>query len=153
MPVFGRWFESTIRIDSLPYSGPPPDAVVVLAAGYTPGPSPDEDRLVWETFMRVNRGVKAYHSTAAKWLVLSGGSKSAPKRQCELMRRLAIRLDVLRERIILETKSRNTWDHPRCLSSMARFHPESRLIVSSSPYHLRRAMREFRHFFPKAVPV
>ena len=153
MPVFARWLESTLRLDSPAYSGPPPDAVVVLAAGYTPGSTLDEDRLVRETFMRVKRGIKAYRATGARWLVLSGGSKDKPERQAELMRDLATRLGMPIERIILEARSKNTWEHPRNLIAMDEFHPDSRLIISSSPYHLSRAVREFKSFFPNAVPI
>jgi len=128
----------------------PQDAVVVLGGGYYS----TTDRLNGESTLRVLRGVQVFNDCGARWLVMSGRSAYEPKgRHAELMRDLAVRAGVPRERILLEKDSTNTREHPLFLRAMGLLDAQSRLAVVTSSWHLRRALIEFRRYFPRAVPV
>jgi uncharacterized SAM-binding protein YcdF (DUF218 family) len=128
----------------------PQEAVVVLGGGYYF----PRDRLNGESILRVLKGVQVFKACNARWLVMSGRSDLGRKeRHAELMRDLAVGAGVPQERILLETDSKNTWEHPVFLQSKTQLGAQSRLAVVTSPWHLRRTLMEFRRHFPRTVPV
>jgi len=123
----------------------PVDAVVVLGAGYYT----KADRLNGESILRLAKGVQVFQECNAKWLVVSGRLGWARKeRHAELMRDLAVAMGIPQQRIVMETESLNTQEHPIRLKAMGFLDSESRLVVVTSPWHLRRALIEFRRVFP-----
>jgi uncharacterized SAM-binding protein YcdF (DUF218 family) len=155
IPVCTDWlFSESLRVQT-PVTAPVSfDAIVVLGAGHVLGPSPEQDHLIAETVLRVMGGVRTWQRQKSGWLVLSGGSSRPPaNRQAQLMRQLAVKLGVPRENLIMEGQSRNTRDHPLYVSRLPEFNPQKTIAVVTSPWHLRRAMREFVKFFPRSIPM
>lgn len=133
----------------------PKDAVVVLGGGYYY--SDDDEKtpeLNGESALRVVKGVQVFRECNTLWLVFSGRARQGLKeKHGELMRELALQMGVPQERIIIETDSLNTREHSIYLKKLGRFGPKSNIAIVTSPWHLKRAMIEFKHYFPLTVPV
>jgi uncharacterized SAM-binding protein YcdF (DUF218 family) len=124
------------------------NAVVVLDGGYAKGKVPGRDRLGGVTAGRVFCGVDGFKQSGAKWLVMSGGGRSV-----ELMRDLAIEQGVPPQQILLEPLSRNTFEHPLEVRKLAQVSEADTLAIVTDAFHIPRAMREFKRYFPRAFPV
>lgn len=132
----------------------PQDAVVVLGGGFYSSIDGSRDELNGESSLRVIKGVEVFKKCNARWLVVSGRLKTGIKEMHgELMRDLAISMGIPKDRILMETDSTNTREHPVYLKEMGYFDAGSRLAIVTSPWHLKRAMVEFNRYFPLSVPV
>ena len=113
------------------------DVIVVLGARVAAGgrASPAMAR-------RVRRGVALFHEGAAPRLLLSGGT--GPPTEAAVMRELALAAGVPDERLLLEERSRTTWENARFSARlMAEEGLEGALLVSDR-LHLPRALLSFR---------
>ena len=93
-----------------------PEVMVILAGGYERGYSREQDVLVMETNIRVLTGVKWWKENPDAIMIMSGadnfdGEKSPL--QTELMTTMAVNAGVPRKRIIADTLSSNTFEHPQ----------------------------------------
>ena len=132
----------------------PKDLIVVLSGGYNPGPEERYDLLNRETALRVIKGVQLFKECNPRMMVMSGRMMSGKKeRQVELMRDLAVELGIPGDKVLLETESINTREHPIYLSKIDIVRPDAEIAVVTSPWHLRRAMIEFHRYFLNAFPV
>lgn len=118
------------------------DAIVVL--GNRP-PLDAGGEVAPETERRVRRGVELYERGLAPILVVTGGSVQPT--EAEVMARRAEDLGVPREAIVVEDRARDTPENARfsveaLCSGRERCAP--RVIVVTSPHHLRRAVELFR---------
>lgn len=130
------------------------DVVVVLGGGFVQGVEPSLDDLGQTSYPRVVHGVRAYKSAKARLIVMQGGSAtSEPAKMAELMRQLAIDMGVPPGKVLIEPKSRNTWEHPLELEKLGVVKANDRIGVVTSARHLARAMAEYRRLFPNAVPI
>lgn len=142
-----------LKVESESVSVCPIDVVVVLGGGYYSSHG-HGDELSEESAVRVIKGVKIFKQCNAKLLVLSGREKGETKERLgELMRDLAMYMGIPYERIFLETDSTNTREHPICLAASGKIDSHERVAVVTSPWHLKRAMREFCRFIPEVVAV
>lgn len=124
----------------LPPSGsggePAADAVVVLGCALRGGlPSPALVR-------RVERGIALLRCGAAPLLVLSGGG--APLSEAAAMRDLALAQGVGAEALLLEPRSRNTFENARETARLLQGSGLGRVVLVSDRYHLPRARLLFR---------
>jgi uncharacterized SAM-binding protein YcdF (DUF218 family) len=124
------------------------NAVVALDGGYVKGKDPSQDRLGEASSSRVFCGVDGFKQSGAKWLIMSGGGRSV-----ELMRDLAIQQGVPPEQVLLEPLSRNTFEHPLEVRKLAQVSEADTLAIATDAFHIPRAMREFKRYFPRAIPV
>lgn len=117
------------------------DAIVVLGNR----PPLEGGEVAPETERRVRRGVELYERGLAPIVIVTGGSVRPT--EAEVMARLAEELGVPAEAIVREDRARDTPENAR-LSIEALCEGRSdcspRVIVVSSPYHLRRAVELFR---------
>ncbi len=118
------------------------DAIVVL--GNRP-PLDAGGEVAPESERRVRRGVELYERGLAPILVVTGGSVQPT--EAEVMARRAEELGVPREAIVVEDRARDTPENARfSVEALCRgrtpCHP--RVIVVTSPHHLRRAVALFR---------
>src|SRR6185437_10459810 len=112
------------------------DAVVVLGCALRDGrPSPALAR-------RVERGVALLRRGAAPLLVLSGGG--APLSEAAAMRELALREGVGEAALLLEPRSRNTFENARETARLLQDRGLGRVVLVSDRYHLPRARLLFR---------
>jgi uncharacterized SAM-binding protein YcdF (DUF218 family) len=113
------------------------DAIVVLgAAAYDAQPSP-----VFEA--RIEHGIELYHNGYAKTLIFTGGYGGSRARfsESQVARRYALRRGVPDDAILIEAKSRTTYDNLIEARRLMLEHGMRRVIVVSDPLHMARALR------------
>jgi len=117
----------------------PVEAVIILGAAVVapdvPGPALER---------RLNFGVETFKRTNARHLVLSGGLVEAPPEEAIMMCRLAVAQGIPRDRIIVETQAKNTFENAVFTGAMIRSHGWREVLVVTDGYHLRRALFIFR---------
>jgi uncharacterized SAM-binding protein YcdF (DUF218 family)/glycosyltransferase involved in cell wall biosynthesis len=127
------------------------DAVVVLAGGV--GESGQAGGGYQE---RVKKAVDLYDAGYAPELVFVSGYAFSFK-EAEIMRDLAVSLGVPETAITLQTRAANTYDGIVNTRETLRQHGWDRVLLVSSPYHMRRALLVWRKQAPDievvATPV
>jgi uncharacterized SAM-binding protein YcdF (DUF218 family)/glycosyltransferase involved in cell wall biosynthesis len=131
---------SPLRLDVAPEAA---DVIVVLAGGV--GESGQAGGGYQE---RVAMAVKLYQSGFASRMVFESGYVFA-FREAEIMRDLAISLDVPESAILLETTGANTYGQVTKVHAILRENGWQRILLVSSPYHMRRAMLTWRKQAPE----
>ncbi len=120
------------------------DAIVVL--GNRP-PLDEDGHVAPETARRVERGAELFREHLAPRLVVTGGRDPDGTVEADVMARYAEELGVPASAIVREGRARDTAENAgysvaALCGGRAGCHP--RVIVVSSPYHLRRAVTLFR---------
>ncbi len=127
------------------------DAIVVLAGGV--GESGKAGQGYEE---RVNRAVELYKSGYADKLIFSSGYVYVFQ-EPEVMKALAVSLGIPPEAILLETKAVNTRQNALYTAKILKENGWKRILLVSSPYHMRRALLSFAKTAPElevvAAPV
>ncbi|MCB1232148.1 MAG: YdcF family protein [Verrucomicrobiae bacterium] len=113
-----------------------PDYIVVLAGGerFDPG-KPATSQLTFAALARVNEGVRLARLFPKATVVFTGQPE-----EVRAMTESAIDLGVAKERIVGESESRDTEDHPRFLRPII---GDSRFFLVTSGTHMPRAMALF----------
>lgn len=95
---------------------------------------------------RVWHAARLYHAGKAPLLVLSGGSDAALRAMSEgqAMQWLLIDLDVPREAMLLEERSRNTQQNARFTAMLLSERDMDSTLLVTSALHMRRALSLFR---------
>ena len=132
-------------------------AVVVLGSGVENG-APDEGgdpSLTQTAFKRV-----VYGSFVARRLdvpiVISGGTtwrNRGTKTEAAVARALLERLGIPSERILMDDKSRTTWENARNVTAVLRELGVTRIALVTSAMHMPRAMLSFRRSGISCVPA
>jgi uncharacterized SAM-binding protein YcdF (DUF218 family) len=112
--------------------GVPGDAIVVLGCA-------DQARLA----RRVGRGIELFHGRAASILLLSGGGRRAEP-EAAIMQRLALASGVPEKSLMVEPRSRNTWENACESARLLRQRGLNRVVLVSDRIHLPRAALLFR---------
>ena len=125
------------------------DAIVVFAGGV--GESGKAGGGYQE---RVKQAMELYHEGKAPWLIFSSGYLFA-FREAEVMRDLAVDHGVPAADIILETKAANTYENVAFVREILDKRGWRRILLVSSPYHMRRALWTWRRVAPEvqAIPA
>jgi uncharacterized SAM-binding protein YcdF (DUF218 family) len=100
---------------------------------------------------RLLHGVEILNKYGAKYFICAG--KGAGRiSEGEVMARMASALGVPKEKIRIDAKSNNTWEHAVELNKM--FENKNIYIgIVTSGYHMRRAEKEFKKYFRNVVPL
>ena len=156
-PLFSYYLASNIEdefyFEKVPLSKDI-DAVAILGAGEYQNKKTQEYLLNFGTYLRVLEGVRFFKYSDAKWIVMSGGNSSYGNNQMTtLMKEMAITLGVPKDKIILESNSKNTYEHPIRLIELDVFNSHSNIAVATSAWHLPRAMDEFNKYFINVIAV
>jgi uncharacterized SAM-binding protein YcdF (DUF218 family)/glycosyltransferase involved in cell wall biosynthesis len=129
----------------------PADAIVVFAGGA--GESGQAGGGYQE---RVKRAVDLYHGGYAPRMIFSSGFVFAFE-EAEVMRGLAMANGVPPDAILLETHATNTYENVVLSNTILTANGWKRILLVSSPYHMRRAMMTWRKQAPDvqvtATPV
>lgn len=129
------------------------DAVVVLGGGVNdlswvrtrPEPSP-------ASLQRLVEGIRLARAVRAP-LILSGGSGAiAPTavREADAMAELAIRLGYPGKDLMIENRSRNTWENAEQVKALI---PGRTIVLVTSAFHLRRSSDMFRKQGFSVIPA
>ena len=130
------------------------DAIVVLSGGMSlPGSLRPQAELSGESRRRTTCGADLFLQGLAPKLLLVGGDASAfgqGQPEAPEMKRLVHRLGVPDQAILLEERSRNTYEN--AVNAKQLFHGRSILLVTSA-YHLPRAVAIFARQGFQVTPV
>ena len=126
-------------------SAPPEaaDAIVVFAGGV--GESGQAGGGYQE---RVKQAIDLYKAGYARFLVLSSGYVYS-FREAEVMRALATDNGVPASAIVLELRATSTYQNVVFVDEILRDHHWQKILLVSSPYHMRRAMLAWRKAAPE----
>lgn len=143
----------------VPEDIPNPGAVAVVMLG-TGGDTVIgwDDRLPLmraEQAARILEARRVFRTTAATWIVSSGGSPKLPRTEMpgETMRDELVRLGVPRERILVETESLDTHQEAVTIAPMLRSLGVEHLVLVTSAVHMRRSVGAFRAQGWFAIPA
>ena len=122
---------------------------------HTSDSSFEKDILVKETRIRVLKGVKRWKENPEALLIMSGaeyyeGRKNS--RLSDLMTRMAVIAGVKKHKILVDTLSRNTFEHPHRILELPGISSQSLVEVVTSKWHMRRAIWSFRELFTNVQP-
>ena len=134
------WLASPLRLEQPPA---PADAIVVFAGGV--GESGQAGGGYQE---RLGRAIELYRAGWAPRLVISSGFVFAFK-EAEVMRGLAIANGVAPSDIALETRAANTHENVIFTNDILKQRGWRRILIVSSPYHMRRALLTWRKAAPE----
>jgi uncharacterized SAM-binding protein YcdF (DUF218 family)/glycosyltransferase involved in cell wall biosynthesis len=135
---------SPLRLEEAPRAA---DAIVVFAGGV--GESGQAGGGYQE---RVKTAVDLYRAGFAPRMVFESGYAFTFK-EAEVMRELAMRLGVPDSAIVLETQGAHTHDYVIRVREVLRARDWRRILLVSSPYHMRRAMLVWRKQAPEVEVV
>ena len=140
------WAAAPLRVEAPPESA---DAVVVFAGGA--GESGEAGGGYQE---RVGQAVALYRGGYAQHVIFSSGYQFV-FRETEIMRDLAIANGVPAEAIELEQEAANTHENVVFSDVILKRHNWRKVLLVSSPYHMRRALLTWRGSAPgvTVVPV
>ena len=145
-------FDQVLATETSPQANWSPEFILVLGGGYELGANPAQDFLGTESIRRVNASSALWRKYPEAQVVFSGGQPGtendrAPPRHGELSSELAISLGLVDSRIIIESGSLNTREHPIEALKLSGIGQESRIAIVTSDFHLRRALGEFKKHF------
>jgi uncharacterized SAM-binding protein YcdF (DUF218 family)/glycosyltransferase involved in cell wall biosynthesis len=129
------WLAAPLQMSAAPVHA---DAVVVFAGGV--GESGKAGGGAQE---RLKRAVDLYRGGFAPALILSSGYVYS-FHEAEVMRALAVDQGVPAAAIVLEEHATNTYQNVRFVDAILRDHQWRRILLVSSPYHMRRALLVWR---------
>ncbi len=100
---------------------------------------------------RLLQGVEIFNKYGAKYFICQGkGVAKMP--EGEVMAQKALALGVPQEKIRIDAKSNNTWEHAVELNKM--FTNKNIYIgIVTSGYHMKRSEKEFKKYFSNVVPL
>ena len=127
--------------------------IVVLAGGVTPSSSlPIQIQLSHDSRVRLLEGIRLHQMIPGSKLVLTGGLGFRSKSEATVLSQYAQTLGVDKDDLILETRSRDTKDHPLNVGLIVKEDP---FILVTSASHMPRAFRLFakQGRFPIPAPV
>lgn len=128
------------------------DVVVILGGGVNlRGGFPMCSELSGPAYSRLVNGVRVFKQSEAETLALSGGGLE--ESEAEVMKALAMELGVPENRIIVETRSRNTMENGAKLAELISSTKTQNIGLVTSALHMPRSVRVFREQFPDDVIV
>ena len=115
------------------------DVIVVLGCALAPGGRPTT-----ALRRRVRHAVEQWRRGAAPCLMLCGGVVRHPPAEAEAMAALAREAGVPETALLLEQRSRSTWENAACAGRLMRERGWARALLVTDGIHLPRAVLTFR---------
>jgi uncharacterized SAM-binding protein YcdF (DUF218 family) len=145
-------FDQFLANETSPGSDWAPEFIFVLGGGYELGANAAQDFLGTESIRRVNAASAIWQRYPESIVVFSGKqpgteTERAATRHGELSSEHAISLGLTESRIIIESTSSNTREHPIEALKLAEVERDSQIAIVTSDFHLRRATGEFKKHF------
>ena len=145
-------FDQILANESLPGPDWSPEFIFVLGGGYEIGANVAQDFLGTESIRRVNAASALWQKYPKSRVVFSGNQPGTeedrePTRHGELAAEHAISLGLNESRIIIESVSLNTQQHPIEALKLSGVKRDSLIAIVTSDFHLRRATGEFKKHF------
>lgn len=145
-------FDQFLATETSPESDWSPEFIFVLGGGYELGANAAQDFLGTESIRRVNAASAIWQKYPESIVVFSGKqpgteTERAATRHGELSSEHALSLGLDRIRIIIESPSSNTREHPIEALKLSEVERDSKIAIVTSDFHLRRAAGEFKKHF------
>jgi uncharacterized SAM-binding protein YcdF (DUF218 family) len=145
-------FDQILANETSPGPNWSPEFIFVLGGGYELGANAAQDFLGTESIRRVNSASALWQKYPKSIIVFSGKQPGTeddrePTRHGELSSEHAKSLGLTESRIIIESTSSNTREHPIEALKLSRVKRDSKIAIVTSDFHLRRATGEFRKHF------
>jgi uncharacterized SAM-binding protein YcdF (DUF218 family) len=84
---------------------------------------------------------------------MSGAARDAGESNAEAMKRLAVKLGVPTDEVLVEKESRNTFDNAKFTRDILTNNNVESIILVTSPYHQRRASLTFNRYLGDSVKI
>ena len=145
-------FDQILATETSPNSDWSPEFIFVLGGGYELGANNAQDFLGTESIRRVNAASALWQKYPKSRVVFSGNQPGTeedrePTRHGELAAEHAISIGLNESRIIIESVSLNTRQHPIEALKLSGVKRDSLIAIVTSDFHLRRATGEFKKHF------
>ena len=145
-------FDAILASESSPPTNWKPEFIFVLGGGYEMGANKSQDFLGTESIRRVNAASEIWLQYPFAKVVFSGQQPDtkddrAPTRHGELSSAHALLIGLDKSRMIIESASENTRQHPIEALKLSGVKPNSKIAIVTSDFHLRRASGEFKKYF------
>ena len=145
-------FDQILANETSPRSDWSPEFIFVLGGGYELGANAAQDFLGTESIRRVNAASALWQKYPKSLVVFSGRQPGTendrePTRHGELSSEHAMSLGLTKSRIIIESTSSNTREHPIEAVKLSEVKQDSKIAIVTSDFHLRRATGEFKKHF------
>ena len=103
------------------------------------------------SLVRLIEGIRLHREIPASKLIFSGGNdKYEPTTNAELMKKMALLLGVKKEDILLEDRSKNTYEEAKIIKDMV---GKEKFILVTSASHMPRSMALFKKFGMEPIPA
>jgi uncharacterized SAM-binding protein YcdF (DUF218 family) len=105
--------------------------------------------------LRAVEAIRLYRTIGPVWVVVSGGSylRSGKAPEGEAIRRALLAGGIPADRLVLESNTRNTREHPAHVMPILREKGITRIALVTSSVHMRRAMKAFSGTGLQIVPA
>ena len=145
-------FDQILATETSPRSDWSPEFIFVLGGGYELGANAAQDFLGTESIRRINAASTLWQKYPKSLVVFSGRqpgteTERAATRHGELSSEHAISLGLTETRIIIESTSSNTREHPTEALKLSLVQQNSKIAIVTSNFHLRRATGKFKKHF------
>ena len=145
-------FDQFLANETSPGSDWSPEFIFVLGGGYELGANAAQDFLGTESIRRVNAASVLWQKYPKSIVVFSGKqpgteTERAATRHGELSSEHAMSLGLTESRIIIESTSSNTREHPVEALKLSEVERDNQIAIVTSDFHLRRATGEFKKHF------
>jgi uncharacterized SAM-binding protein YcdF (DUF218 family) len=102
---------------------------------------------------RVAQAVKLYNQGYGKYLLMSGGPVMWHETYADNMKRQAVFLGVNPKNILVQDRSLSTYEDAKYSFPILKAHGIKSIILVSSPFHMRRALRTVKRAFKNEIKV
>jgi uncharacterized SAM-binding protein YcdF (DUF218 family) len=145
-------FDAILASESSPSTNWTPEFIFILGGGYEMGANESQDFLGTESTRRVNAASEIWLQYPMAKVVFSGqqpGTQDdrAATRHGELSSAHALLIGLDKSRMIIESASENTRQHPIEALKLSGVKPKTKIAIVTSDFHLRRASGEFKKYF------
>jgi uncharacterized SAM-binding protein YcdF (DUF218 family) len=145
-------FDAILANESSPSTNWTPEFIFILGGGYEMGANESQDFLGTESTRRVNAASEIWLQYPLAKVVFSGqqpGTQDdrAATRHGELSSAHALLIGLDKSRMIIESSSENTRQHPIEALKLSGVKPNTKIAIVTSDFHLRRASGEFTKYF------
>jgi len=145
-------FDAILASESSPSTNWTPEFIFILGGGYEMGANESQDFLGTESTRRVNAASEIWLQYPLAKVVFSGqqpGTQDdrAATRHGELSSAHALLIGLDKSRMIIESSSENTRQHPIEALKLSDVKPNTKIAIVTSDFHLRRASGEFKKYF------
>lgn len=158
MPIVGERAYATLerQYPAMALTDTPKADVAIVLGGAVKGPSPPRTETeLTDGSSRVLHAFRLYRAAKIDRILVAGGNASdSPNErpEADIIRDLLVMWGVPADKIVVETRSRNTWENGREIHALWKREPFSSALLVTSAAHMPRAIGVFRRLGVPVIP-